>query len=472
MKENLVLTKGQLHAFEHIKMFLQAPGSGIFILKGYAGTGKTTLLQYLALQLRKQKKKFTLLAPTGRAAAVLRAKTGLTAKTIHSELYIFNDVDGEPDEGPEMPTIDSFGQMRLMFALKGSPDAEDSDMIYIVDEASMVSDEPADVTSYAHFGSGHLLSDLLYAAGKNKIIFAGDPCQLPPVLSLQSPALSSHYFRQRARPVQEYELTQILRHKEGSGILQLATRIRQLASARSHDKWVKLPVSGIGSVSALGHHTLQEHYLQHLNTAGIGDIIAISNSNRECSRINRLARIKLYGSENVPLQVNDLLMVTQNNYLVPLTNGDFVTVKYIGNYTVHLGIGFIEVTVKANHSGEEYQVLLCEAPLFNGMPNLTQDQQRMLMIDFSKRMRKKGIKPKSDQYYEAMRKDKYLNSLRANFGYAVTCHKSQGGEWEKVYLFLNKSMYIMPPPTLTRWWYTAVTRAKESLWMTHDWWIG
>ena len=187
----------QAQALQQLNFFLAAPGSGVFILKGYAGTGKTTLLQHLALGLKKEKKPFVLLAPTGRAATVLRAKTGLEAKTIHSELYHFSDVDGEAPETNNEPTTADYGQMRLMFSIR-SADTENN-KLYIADEASLITDEPGDPTSFAHFGSGHLLSDLLQIVGTNKIIFSGDPSQLPPVGSIESPALSEVWMKKQGK---------------------------------------------------------------------------------------------------------------------------------------------------------------------------------------------------------------------------------------------------------------------------------
>jgi len=130
-------------------------------------------------------------------------------------------------------------------------------------------------------------------------------------------------------------------------------------------------------------------------------------------------------------------MVTQNNHLIPLTNGDFVEVVQVGHGESVKGISFIRITAKARLTGKAHETLLCLEPLNNGASNLTSDQQRLLMIDFSQRMRDKKIRPKKEAYFSNMIRDPYLNSLRANYGYAVICHKIQGGEWEKVYFFLN-----------------------------------
>ena len=460
----------QAQALKRLEIFLARPGSGVFILKGYAGTGKTTLLQHLGRKLAKKKEEFMMLAPTGRAAVVLRAKTGIPTSTIHSELYKFSDVDGEPEKADGVPEVDEYGQMRLVFALR-SRNEDNMKKIYIVDEASMISDEPGDVSSYAHFGSGHLLSDLLAAIGTAKVIFAGDPSQLPPVGSALSPALSEAYFKAQGKVVESYELTDILRQKKDSEILQLATKVRKQTELRTFPKWLKLPAVAGRQISLMSYHNLKQYYVELLTRNGFENSIAVCHSNFNCADINKTVRQRLYGSSNAPLQVGDLLMITQNNHIVPLTNGDFVTVSGVGERELYLNIAFIRVRLKAQLSGVEYECLMCMEPLYNGQANLTQQQQRALMIDFSRRMRKKGIRPKTERYNTALQEDPYLNSVRANFGYAVTCHKSQGGEWDQVFFFLNKGMYSMGYPSLARWWYTGVTRAREKLYVVSDWWI-
>ncbi|MCH7402130.1 ATP-dependent RecD-like DNA helicase [Belliella kenyensis] len=470
MAQDFQLTTQQQQAFYQIRQFLEEPKQAFFILKGYAGTGKTSLLQHLAKHLDKSETQFALLAPTGRAAAVLSAKTGYTAKTLHSELYHFKDIDGDAPPEKEKTNVDDYGQMRLLFEIR-KPD-EASEKVYIVDEASMIGDERNDESSFASFGTGHLLTDFLTLVGENKVIFAGDPCQLPPVGSLESPALMEGFFRKLGKMVFSYEMTQILRQKQDSEVLKLATQIRRMTSTPFKTKWVKIPARNGQWIQLAGFDRMKELYITDLLTNGSDQTIAISLSNKNCHQINLEVRNRLYGNAYKPLQKGDLLMVTQNNYLVPLTNGDFVEVIEVGHEENVKGISFIHVTVRARLSGKSHETLLCLEPLHNGSTNLSLDQQRLLMIDFSQRMRYKKIRPKTEAYYAAMQKDHILNSLRANFGYAVTCHKSQGGEWEKVYFFLNKGMYVMNPPELTRWWYTGITRSKERLILAQDWWIG
>lgn len=464
------LTPHQQTIYNQIQVLLASDGPGVFILKGYAGTGKTFLLQYLAEQLTKQKKKFTLLASTGRAAAVLRAKTEFTATTVHSELYHFYDVEGDDENLPDNATVDQFGQMKLLFGLR-SKDKADEEKIYIVDEASMISNVPGDETSYARFGSGLLLYDLMNTVGINKIIFSGDPCQLPPVFQQDSPALSEYWFRENKYPVTSATLTEIIRHQSGSGILQLATEVRNMVHNMPGVKWIKLPAKNIQQVTLLPHQLMKERYRAYTDKHGFDHAIAVCNSNFNCHDINDFIREHRYGNANAPLQIGDILMVTQNNYIVPLVNGDFVEIVNIGNSQLHAGFNFTEVTVSAKHNNKKHQILLCMEVLFGSRPNLLPEQQKTLMIDFSMKMRKKGIGPKSEKYKQLLKSDPYLNSLRANFGYAVTCHKSQGGEWDHVFLFLHKGMYMMEKENLIRWWYTGITRAKENLYLTDDWWI-
>lgn len=467
---DIILNSQQQEAFDQIKAFLEYPGQAFFILKGYAGTGKTTLLQYLAQYLQESEKEFALLAPTGRAAAVLSAKTGFTAKTLHSELYHFKDIVGDADPEKENTSIEDYGQMRLLFEIR-KPDENDS-KIYIVDEASMIGDDRNDDSSFASFGTGHLLTDFIALVGNNKVIFSGDPCQLPPVGSAESPALMESFFKKLGKKVYAYEMTQILRQKQDSEVLKLATQVRKMTGIAYKTKWVKVPASNGKRISLATFDRMKEIYISDLLENGSDHIIAISLSNQNCHQINLEVRKRKYGNAHETLQVGDLLMVTQNNYLVPLTNGDFVEVVEVGHDETVKGIRFRHVTVKAKLTGKTQETMLCLEPLNSGNSNLNLEQQRLLMIDFSQHMRERRIRPKTEAYFVAMQRDPILNSLRANFGYAVTCHKSQGGEWEKVYFFLNKGMYVMDPPELTRWWYTGITRSKEKLVLAQDWWIG
>ena len=465
----MALNAEQAEVISSIHDFITGDQHDTFILKGYAGTGKTFLMQHLATELSEKKSAFAFLATTGRAATVLKGKTGFEARTIHGELYQFHEVDGDNKDIPADAAVDAFGQMKLIFNLRAK---DDSRKIYIVDEASMVSTESNNEISYAEFGSGNLLEDLLTAVDDNKIIFVGDPCQLPPVGQSSSPALDETYLNEIGRKVKSAELQNIVRTKSGNDILTLAHNIRNMVGAKAAERWVKLPAGGMNNCIVHANEVeLLQKYLDHFSAKGGRDCIAIAQTNAACHRINEAVRKHLYNEANAPLKVGDMLMVTQNNYMVPLTNGDFAEVVSIGEECTEAGLNFLEVKVKHQLTDKEYEILLSTDVLYGSGTNLDKDQQRNLMISFSHRMRSKRIGPNSAAYKENMKKDEYLNSLRATYGYAVTCHKSQGGEWDNVFLFLNKSMYGMPMNDMCRWWYTAVTRAKHTLHLGYDWWV-
>lgn len=462
------LNEDQKEAFKTIQRFLDS-AANTFVLKGYAGTGKTFLMQYLAKWLEENEYTFSMLASTGRAATVLRGKTGFNASTVHSELYHFSKVDGADDDLPEDAPIDKYGQMIMQFLLR-QPD--DSKKIYIVDEASMLSSELSLDSISATFGSGYLLGDFFEAVGNNKIIFVGDPGQLPPVGQIFSPALDMDWLAQQRRIAISVTLEKIERNDPDNDILVLASVIRNMALQNVLPKYPKLPASNMNNVRVhSSDKTLFQKYVEKFREAGPGGTLAIARSNRMVQDINRAVRRDIYGELDIPLQVNDVLLVTHNNYSVPLANGDFVIVCSLGETRSQANLHFQSVRVKAITSENEFELLLSLDILYSRNTNFTKEQTKALMVDFNRRMKKKGIKGNTDAYKAQMRKDDYLNCLRAKYGYAVTCHKAQGGEWNDVFLFLEKSMYAMKRPELFRWWYTAVTRARQELNLASAWWI-
>ena len=463
-----ILNAEQKDAFRAIQKFIEHPAANTFVLKGYAGTGKTFLMQHLAKWLKDNDYKFSLLASTGRAAAVLRGKTGFQAKTLHSELYSFSSVSGdEEDIAVDAPT-DKFGQMTLQFSLR-KPDETDSKKIYIIDESSMLSSElQSDISSVA-FGSGFLLIDFFEAAGNNKIIFVGDPGQLPPVGQTYSPALDMDWLVRQNRNAISMALEKIERQDPNNDLLILASYIRNMAPAA---RFPKLPASGMNNVKIyLNDKDLFNAYRGRFRQAGPSETLAIARSNKMVSIINRAIRRDLHGGLDLPVQNGDILMVVHNNYSVPFANGDFAVITELGEESYKGNLNFKSVKIKSFLSDDEFEILLCLDLLYSKEGNLSNEQSRDLMIEFSRKMKRQGIKSNSDEYRDEMMKDKYLNCLRAKYGYAVTCHKAQGGEWNEVFLFLEKSMYAMERKELYGWWYTAVTRAKTQLNLANAWWI-
>ncbi|PZR08785.1 MAG: hypothetical protein DI539_22480 [Flavobacterium psychrophilum] len=462
------LNEGQKEAFKAIQKFIDHPAVDTFVLKGYAGTGKTFLMQHVAKWLEEKKFSFSLLASTGRAATVLRGKTGLTARTVHSELYQFNKVDGADDDLPEDTPIDQQGQMTLLFALR-SPDA--AKKIYIVDESSMLSNQFSE-DSIVSFGSGELLTDFFEATGNNKIIFVGDPGQLPPVKQIFSPALELEWLVKQGRTTITLTLDKIERNEANNDILILASMIRNMALINNLPPFPKLPASNLNNVKLYSSDKeLFKNYITKFKDVGPDGTIAIGRSNRMVGDINRAMRRDLFGGIDLPLQKGDVLLVTHNNHAIPLTNGDFISVSNILEIDIKAGLHFQKIQIKSLLSNDEYDILISLDILYGKEINFTKQQSKTLMIDFNRRLKKKGIKLNSDDYKAAMMNDPYLNCLRAKYGYAVTCHKAQGGEWNEAFLFLEKSMYAMQRSELFRWWYTAVTRARQHLHLAKNWWI-
>lgn len=460
----------QQQVFNQLKAFVRDKTVNTFILNGYAGTGKTFLIQYFARYLKQKKMKFSLLATTGRAAAVLRGKTELPTSTVHGALYSFSKVDGDDENIPDDAPADAFGQMRLIF--EPNKKLEDN-CVYIVDEASMLASEASNETSFAVFGTGDLLPDLLHAIGNNKIIFVGDSCQLPPIKQEVSPALDAQWLNNFGRVTVTATLNEIMRTKADNDILDIAAEVRQSIGTVYPSKWIKLPAQNKNNCTIFPDgNTLFLEYFARFLQYGPKETIAIAHSNSVCNHLNKYFRLRLFPGNNNLIEPGEIMMVTQNNHLVPLTNGDFVKVIQLGEVSSIANLNFRNVRVAHLDTEKEYELKLALDPFASFAGNLTTDQQRNLMIDFSRRMRRKGIKPKSEKYFEAMRIDSYLNSLRATYGYVVTCHKAQGGEWKDVFLFLDKRMYgYMSADQMRRWWYTAITRAKEGLYLHKEWWI-
>ena len=385
MSSKPILNIEQKEAFKSIQKFLDHPGPDTFVLKGYAGTGKTFLMQYLAKWLKANGREFCLLASTGRAATVLRGKTGFDTRTVHSELYHFSKVDGDHEDIPEDAPIDQYGQMRLQFLLR-QPD--EIKRVYIVDESSMLSSEPSD-DSIAAFGSGVLLNDFFDAVGINKIIFVGDPCQLPPIGQEYSPSLSMDWLAGQKRMAISVTLETIERNNAENDIPLLAMRIRHMVDQGIWSKWPKLPAANRNCVKLhSSRETLFQAYIEHYKKVGANGTLAIARSNVTVQSINQAFRKELYGEDNMPLQVNDILLVNRNNYKVPLTNGDFISVKSLGETKIHANFHFQQVKVQAMNSEEEYELLLALDILYGRSGQFTKEQNRILMIDFSKRMKK------------------------------------------------------------------------------------
>jgi ATP-dependent exoDNAse (exonuclease V) alpha subunit len=472
------LNEQQSEVLKMLKVFARDSAKQFFILRGYAGTGKTTLVSHFIQWLTEKELGYELLATTGRAAKILKDKTGLRTTTIHSAIYSFSDIEGELDQVKQVAGSDLFGQLSLVFGTREPLDSE-KQPILIIDEASMLSNVPDNSLSYMRFGSGKLLDDLMLYANGAKVIFVGDPCQLPPVGSLASVALDKEWLDEHYESgVSIAELTQIMRQGEDSGIMHLAGVLRNWTEQAPADKYPKLPVRRKLQMSIhASEQAFVRAYVALIKEKGHQEAICIARTNRECLMINKAVRNYLHGNEG-PVRVGDILMVTQNNYLSDIVNGDLVKVCALKARDMKIDIPFLKIEVENLYSKERHELWMVESLLESPEPNLNKEQHRALMIDFSNRMMQQNIGRKSKKFKIEMLRDPYLNALRAQYGYAVTCHKSQGGEWPQIFLFIDHKMYGMDRTEgktreqQMRWLYTAVTRAEHHLHFFEGWWLG
>jgi ATP-dependent exoDNAse (exonuclease V) alpha subunit len=460
------LTPHQNTIFQQLQQFVQSTDEQVFILRGYAGTGKTTLIGFLLKWLSDSNSKCSpvVLASTGRAARILKQKTKMEAHTIHSHIYSFSVIDEQEAKNKDAWKSNT-GQLVLNFDLKISPGA-DANNLYVIDEASMLSYQEQEGESVARFGSGNVLSDFLQFAGQSKVIFVGDPAQLPPPVGINpfSAALAPNYLSKTFnKKVVVGSLTEILRQKEGAYILQLATGIRHHIKTRQHDTWEEIMgQSGRGIFHPFNQQVLFKRYLPLLKE-DIQKPIIITHSNKQAFYLNQNIR-ELLGHKNFyHLYEGSLLMVAQNSYDVDLSNGDQVILQKAQFVEKRAGFTFLEVELKGVHDGQIHKTYMLKEFLFRPEANLPIHDSKKLLIDFDYRARNRGLKRNSDEYKKMMLKDKFLNALRTKFGYAITCHKSQGGEWPHVFLNLSDTLDWLDGETRLRWLYTAVTRAQQFL---------
>lgn len=463
----------QLKAFAALCSFISNSSEKVFILKGYAGTGKTTLMSGLIKRISEDKIPFALLASTGRAAKILSDKTKKKANTIHSHIYVFKNLSEDLEKMSELQhnmSVDDKGQVTLIFDL--NPINSSTEKIYIIDEASMVSDEIDKNTSFAKFGTGNLLGDILSYDTNGKFIFVGDPCQLPPINQTNSPALSaSHISSKYKLKTIEYEMTDIIRQVNTSGIIEASFKLRHLFHTNPTVKFANIPVMGHNNIFIENSHAgLLNRYIDKIKSEGFNYSTLICQTNKHCSDLNKIIRSALHNNLE-RICVGDLLMVTQNNYLTNLVNGDQIIVLKIGSNEYRCGLSFLQVEVEEISSKNKFNLLLIEDILYSTSTNLNTKQHKDLMIDYFKRMKENGIYQKDTAFKDMMLKDPYLNALKTVYGYALTCHKAQGGEWNEVFLYLDNKIHGIKKPGIYQWLYTAVTRAKEKLYIVNDWFI-
>lgn len=456
------LTNQQQIALDNIKTFFDSDVP-VFILKGYAGTGKTTMIHEIIEEIIKRGKKPQLMAPTGRAARVLASKNSFEANTIHRCIYELDTIE----------TKDDSDDIRFIFPLKNRDD-EAKDHICIIDESSMIGTREVQSELF-EFGTGSLLNDLLTFVAPNrggKIIFVGDPMQLPPVGDNVSNALDEKYFEGIGLKSMVAELTDVVRQGAGSAILGNAMKVRDLISSQQRNNLVFDRQDS--EVVDMEGYNMPSQLLAHYPKPEINQSVIITYSNRQARDYNYAVRELLYPDQN-QIVVGDILQVVSNNYKLNVMNGDFVKITAINGNTelqsapVYINIGGKRVQQKVTLSFRDVRIRLddeiekpckiIESMLDDADPNLSFSQIQALYINLC--MRYPHLKRGSQQFKEILKADPYFNALRVKYGYAITGHKSQGGEWNTVFVDytgrtgLNKDCL--------RWIYTVTTRASQTL---------
>ena len=425
----------------------------VMILRGSAGTGKTTLAGAIVKAMAALKQKLILLAPTGRAAKVFSLNAGHAAYTIHRRIY-------------RQKSAGDLSAFNLNVNLN-------RDTLFIVDEASMIANLGIGETA---FGSGCLLDDLMqfvYNGQNCRLLLIGDRAQLPPVGEEESPALSAHVLRGYGMRVYETDLNQVLRQSEDSGILWNATMIRNLW--RGEAGMVRLPkicFHGFTDIQVVMGNELVDNLSSSYYHAGMDETIVITRSNKRANIYNQGIRNMVLDRDE-ELCRGDLLMIVKNNYFwtegakeIPfLANGDRAVVQRVRNVHELYGFRFAEVTMTLpDYDDYELTATVCLDTLTTEAPALTHEQQEQL---FNAVMEDYADIPQKAERIKKLKSDRYYNALQIKFSYAVTCHKAQGGQWAHVYLDQGYMTDDMLTPDYIHWLYTAFTRATEQLYLVN-----
>ena len=425
--------------------------SRIFLLNGYAGTGKTTIIAAFVAALKELGIKPILLAPTGRAAKVLARYSNESAYTIHKKIY-------------RERTITDY---EAKFALDYN---RERNAIFIVDEASMLSAASSD----SSFGSGNLLDDLVQyvRSGKQcRLMLVGDDAQLPPVGDDFSPALDPIELRQYGEVVYA-TMDEVVRQSHDSGILFNATMLRCMLENRIYEI-PRFDMSYPDFRHVEGGELLEE--LQDCyDRYGRDETILITRSNKRANRYNEGIRRHTLSAEE-EIESGDMLMIVKNNYFYAerdkespmsfVANGDVIRLRRIRRYEDFYGFRFVEASVQfPDYDDYEMEVKLLIDTIASESPSLTREQSHQLFIEVEKDY--EDIKSKAKRY-RAIRENPHFNAMQIKFAYAVTCHKSQGGQWKAV--FVDRCLFGEEPMSkdLLRWLYTAITRATERLYLVN-----
>ncbi|UGA53710.1 ATP-dependent DNA helicase [Vibrio sp. VB16] len=479
------LTDGQQEGVEELEEFLSNDDSRVFQLKGYAGTGKTFITKGVTDYLRSTGRTFILAAPTGKAAKVISTKTRYPAYTLHKAIYAFKQLSERQseDNGDESESYKIFANV----AENKLPD----DTVYIVDEASMISNASIGNDSFFRCGSSKLLNDFIQFVdigdddSRKKIIFIGDNAQLPPVGMSYSPALSPEYLlTEYGLETDGYELTEVVRQKADSSVMQNASELRKALNNNSSFQFNWDADSS--DIEEVCNTDFLPKYLASCNGYINDKSIVVTGSNREALEYNKHIRERFFPGKSC-ISAGDRVIAVSNSdrYGFYISNGEFGRVtRVLGGpevrtVTVYSKSEERQIEVELRFRGVEiefkdfdgrarsFSANILEGLLYSERPQLTPDENRALYKDFCERHA--HLRSNSSGFHEALREDPYFNALRVKFGYAITCHKAQGSEWEHVFVKF-KSQPNIPSKDYLRWLYTAITRTTKRLYLLDSSW--
>ena len=440
-------TEGQAIALYHLAAFLLSQKENpTYILKGYAGTGKTSLVKTLVRTLPSIGMKYVLMAPTGRAAKVLSSYTGQPASTIHRKIY---QAKAFPDGSVLIARAENKAKKTL----------------FIVDEASMIGEQ-------RDFGGSSLLDDLLayvFSGEQCRLLLIGDTAQLPPVESSESPALNCEYLKSEF-PITAatYELTEVKRQALESGILYNATDIRQLLGQNLYE--YNLPIfhlDGFDDVERIEPETFEEMLHNVFANTSDNEAVIVCKSNKRANMFNQAIRGRILNIEG-EIATGDKLMVVKNNYFWAdgndaisfIANGDMAEIRKIKHFDEMYGFRFADVelgfTDYPDAPNLEAKILL--DTLNSNSASLTEEESKRL---FSAIEEDYMDIPNRRERYKEMKKNPWFNALQVKFAYALTCHKTQGGQWNTVFIDSSLNLKETLEVEDLRWLYTALTRAQE-----------
>lgn len=422
------------------------------LMRGSAGTGKTSLVAAMVQTLTSLRQKVVLMAPTGRAAKVLSISSSMPASTIHRKIYRQKALMGDFNLNDNLHT----------------------DTLFVIDEASMISSFSMSETG---FGSGSLLDDLIefvYSGRNCRMLLIGDTAQLPPVGEDESPALISDILYGYGATLFECDLSEVLRQSSQSGILYNATNIRQLIQHEEATELPKIQFNGFSDIQRLSGNEIIDTISDSYSRVGIDDTIIITRSNKNATMYNNGIRAQVLDREEL-LERGDQIMVVKNRTLPKsndshsgpsfIANGDKAVVMRVRNFRELYGFHFADATLRfPDYDDFELDTILLTDTLQSDAPALTQEQSAALFKAIEEDYA--DIPRKADRM-KAIREDEYFNALQIKYAYAVTCHKAQGGQWSHVYIDQGYMTDDMLTPDYIHWLYTAITRGKEKVYMVN-----